>query len=245
MVKKGVTKLYRALRLPPLEDVMTFEDFFKGWKNLSGTKRRGALRFKDVERLLFGISKSENTQDIKRLMTCYTFFGYFCLLRISEVIALEQGDVTLGVLSLSVTANCQKTHDFPVLVRYMLGSGVSELHPVTARLLADMFSQPCLMPARLFAKKELARIIKTIFPPTSKLFFTFHSLRHGRVADLYNSPAVSHMSHKARLCYIQPQGRWKSHGSVDFYLSSLKKLRGPNVDLTGLENLVGSLKGTR
>ena len=63
--------------------------------------------------------------------------------------------------------------------------------------------------------KDINRLISKQFPAAQGFYYSFHSFRHGRVSDLY---AAMDSPHIERMRIIAEYGKWKSPGSVGFYL---------------------------
>jgi hypothetical protein len=241
-VQKGLAKLAASLSVDPPYNLKHITPFFKGWSNLSTKAARGPIGGEKVARVLAAIFASPNPSHLAHLMAAYALLGYFALLRISEVLLLEPTDLCRVSAGLLIRATCPKTYSHPVVVVYNIGGGVTQVpdESVTAILSAFSISPPQKL--RQQARAALASLFLSIFPATPQQFFSFHSLRHGRVSDLYASFPT--LSHKARLLLIQPLGRWKSTASVSFYLHTNAKKKARNqeeVDLEGLRCLAGIL----
>jgi integrase len=236
-----------ALALPYHEP--TISAFFRGYANLAeGRKRRGPIQLAGLNTLLIR-ARVPPIDRLDSLVCAFACVGYFALLRISEVVSLSAGDIWLGEGGLWVKAFPQKNWAHPINVCYPVGRTTLCVPPTVCDLLCSVWGADSQIARHEIGdvKQRLSALVARNFPSTAQHFFSFHSLRHGRVTDLYHALPGSHAH---RLGEIANLGRWKSPGTVALYLHGASGAghrrafaEGLGVDREDLLQLVRALGG--
>lgn len=207
-IRSAVVKLLLSQGYENILSGQRFKTFLKGYKNLTQNRRkdRQPIRSSQLHLLVTTVTASNAPPVIQQKIFAAFSMGYFLLFRISEIFDLKNEDLTVSLE--------QGTY----FVKYVLRTSKTSPHDPVSRKVRV----PADFAVRLqqfwpvhkqhgwkgISRKLLNTIISSVFQ-FHKGFYSFHSLRHGGVRDLYE------FEDRAWCLYV---GRWKSMSTLRIYL---------------------------
>lgn len=150
---------------------------------------------------------------------CLLWLGYYLMLRSSEAMQLRKSDFQWQTSThCRVLLRRPKNHGQRVLLS-QLGSGGKGLgDSVPLEVLGTIYQWMLKRKGGLLFhqtdKHSAAKWIQTNCV-SSQWYFSYHSLRHGRVTDLYEQLEGSH---KEKMQMIADGGHWKTTTALSYYL---------------------------
>lgn len=224
MVRNYVQKENTANGFPEIARNETVSQFMLGYKKSVPVQRsRGPLHKKDLDVFHNFLKTTKLAGPLQHKLMWMCVMAYFACLRMSEVLGIRKSDFKFTEKYLQIWIQKSKNWPEGTAVQLPVGDPVWDTPNDFFRATQNQLSQHADGFLFSSAMGEMVNShISNCFSGNTKIFFSFHSWRHGRVTDLYEKLSGPH---KVRLDAIAAFGKWKCRSTVAIYLHIEK--RGP------------------